>query len=214
MIHVIATIELNAGRREEFLAEFRKLVWAVDVRKLSRDEGFRHDLAFAVHELKRIHFSPFRAASEAEIDSLAAALHAEIPKLNDDQICVRMMAVIRQFGDGHTLMMREQPSLPVTFFVFPEGLHVLGAAPQHADLVGAKVLKIAGKGADEAVAMAETLVARDRAKALELRGDHQRGKVHAVLGSDADGRPGQRDLDLAGDLLRGHAAILGGMAGG
>jgi hypothetical protein len=142
-------------------AEFRKLVWAVDVRKLSRDEGFRHDLAFTVHELKRIHFSPFRAASEAEIDSLAAALHAEIPKLNDDQICVRVMAVIRQFGDGHTLMMREQPSLPVTFFVFPEGLHVLGAAPQHADLVGAKVLKIAGKGADEAVAMAETLVARE-----------------------------------------------------
>ena len=132
--------------------EFRELVSAdVDnVDGLSRDERFRRDLQFAVQELKRVHYSPFRATPEAEIDRVVAELDRDIPNLNDDQVFVRLMAVIRLFGDAHTRMLREQPLIPVAFFLYPEGLHVFGATSEHADLVGAKVLTIGGVPVEEA----------------------------------------------------------------
>ena len=36
----------------------------------------------------------------------------------------------------------------MSLFLFPEGLHIIGATSEYADLIGAKVLKIAGKPAD------------------------------------------------------------------
>jgi tetratricopeptide (TPR) repeat protein len=133
--------------------EFRKLVWldVDDVKSLSRDEAFRRDVKFAVSELKRVHYAPFRATPEAEIDKLTATLDADIPQLSDDEIYVRLMAVIRCFGDAHTRMLRNTPQLPVALFVYPEGLYVAAAAKEQADLVGAKVLSIGGHAADEAL---------------------------------------------------------------
>ncbi len=139
--------------------EFRELSWLDmdDVAGLSRDDRFRRDLKFAVHELKRLHYAPFRAHPEAEIDSLVAALVAEIPQLTDDQIYVRMLAIISAFGDGHTRWLRETPQLPLALFVYPEGLHVLGASSQHSDLVGAKILEIGGRPIEEVLAQGISL---------------------------------------------------------
>ena len=113
---------------------YRKLVWADDVKDLSRDEGFRHDLRFLLHEAKRMHFDPFRATKEAEIDALAARLDADIASLSDEQILVRMMRIMRAFGDGHTQIQRRsrQPArLPINLFVFPEGLFIVAADDDH-----------------------------------------------------------------------------------
>jgi len=158
--------------------EFRKLIWSDDAKNLSRDEGFRHDLRFLMHEAKRIHFDPFRITPEAELDAMAESLAADIPKLSDEQILVRMMAIVRRLGDGHTqirrvarrpvadsLLSRQTPvlRLPVHFFLFAEGLYIDAVLPPHNDLVGAKVLKIGDRSAEEALALAEEIVSRDNA---------------------------------------------------
>lgn len=141
--------------------DFRRLVWAVEPEQLTHDEGYRLDLRFAIAELKRVHYAPFRATSESDIDAAAAALSADIAHLSDDAIFVRMMAILRQFGDGHTAMRTNSPSLPVSFFVFPEGLFIIGATAEHADLVGAKVLAFGDTPVAQALATSETLVARE-----------------------------------------------------
>ena len=150
--------------------EFRKLVWADDDKGLSRDEGFRRDLRYALHEAKRIHYSPFRVASEAEIDSLAAALDADIPQLSDEQIRVRLMGIIRRFGDGHTVVYSRKSGqrLGVRLFQFPEGLYIDSALPQHADLVGARVLRIGDRSADEALQLAADITSRDNPQNIQL----------------------------------------------
>ena len=84
--------------------EFRKLVWADDAKDLSRDEGFRHDLRFFMHEAKRIHYDPFRCDQRGRDRLAGGRLDADIPTLSDEQILVRMMAIMRRFGDGHTQM--------------------------------------------------------------------------------------------------------------
>ena len=141
--------------------DFRQLVWATDSEDLQRDEGLRRDLRFAIHELKRVHFAPFRATSEADIDELVVGLDAEIPNLSDDAVLVRMMAIVSKFGDAHTDIRGPRSGLPVSFFEFPEGLYIVAATAEHADLVGAKVLKIGNLPIDNALATAATLVARE-----------------------------------------------------
>ena len=42
-------------------------------KRLSRDEGFRHDLRFLLHEAKRIHFDPFRPRPRPKLDAMAAS---------------------------------------------------------------------------------------------------------------------------------------------
>jgi hypothetical protein len=143
--------------------EFRKLVWADDVKQLARDEGLRYDLRFFMHEAKRIHFDPFRSTPEAELDSMAAALDADIPSLSDDQILVRLMAIVRRFGDGHTQLGRrgDLEWIGIQMFCYPEGLYVERALPPHAELVGAKVLRIGSQSAEEALRLAEDISSRD-----------------------------------------------------
>ncbi|MGD9721820.1 MAG: tetratricopeptide repeat protein [Pirellulales bacterium] len=143
--------------------EFRKLVWADGAKEMARDEGFRHDLRFVMHEAKRIHYAPFRLKSEAELDSMAAALDADIPQLNDDQILVRFAAILRCLGDGHTHVHRTGPPrlLGVRLQQYPEGLYVEAAQREHADLIGAKVLRIGDRSADEALELARSITSYD-----------------------------------------------------
>ena len=162
--------------------EFRKLIWSDDAKKLSRDEGFRHDLRFMMHEAKRMHYAPFRVTPEAELDAMAERLSADIPNLTDEQVLVRMMAIVRRLGDGHTQIRRgarpsARPSpgartailrrMPVHFFLFPEGLYIDGVLAPHNDLVGAKVLKIGDRSAQESLDLAEDIVSRDNAMTVQ-----------------------------------------------
>ena len=148
--------------------EYRKLVWKVDTKDLSRDEGMRLDLRFVMHEAKRIHYAPFRATSEQDLDSKARQLDADIPGLSDDQVYVRMMNIVRHIGDGHTQLGRtSRPSrLPVWMFRYPEGLFITAALAPHGDLIGARVVKIGDRSADEAIRLAEDISSRDNPMTL------------------------------------------------
>jgi tetratricopeptide (TPR) repeat protein len=160
--------------------EFRTLVWATDVKGLSRDEGFRYDLRFLMHEAKRIHYAPFRETSEAELDSLAQSLDSDIPNLTDDQLLVRTMGLVRRLGDGHTQIGRpgKRLRLPLRLFQFPEGLYITGGLPQQADLVGAKILMIGERSADEALKLTGEIASRDNPMTV-------RSFAPALLGSPA-----------------------------
>ncbi|HTM53196.1 MAG TPA: hypothetical protein VL175_04175 [Pirellulales bacterium] len=143
--------------------DYRKLVWATDVSGLSRDEGFRHDLRFLMHEAKRVHYAPYKVVSEARLDEMASALDRDIPTLSDEQVLVRMMGIVRHLGDGHTHIraVGQVQRVPLVFFEFPEGIYVIAALEPHGDLVGAKVLKIGDRSIDECMKLAREITSRD-----------------------------------------------------
>jgi len=157
--------------------EFRELVWYSDPaadKSLSRDEKFRRDLRFVVHEGKRIHYAPFRRTPEAEIDAQTKSLDTEIPNLTDDQVFVRMRGIIALLGDGHTAVLQNKIAmLPVSFFWLPEGLHIISALSPHGDLVGARVLKFGETTADEALRRSQTIASSDNAMNLQARAADQ-----------------------------------------
>jgi tetratricopeptide (TPR) repeat protein len=146
---------------------YRALVGLVDVSKMSRDEGWRYDLAWLAREIKRIHYSPFKKVSRQEFDSFVEKLSNDIPHLSDAQIAVGFMKLARLPGDGHTVITpnfirREtRRAAPIRLYLFAEGLYVTAAGPGHSELVGALVLKIGEHSADAILEAMESVISQD-----------------------------------------------------
>jgi hypothetical protein len=130
---------------QELLADqrIRDLVGIIDADRMSRDEGWRYDLAFLAREIKRLAYAPFAIQPEAEFDRTVAELDAAIPGLTDTQILVGLMKLVRHLDDGHAYVRRPKDDedqarmLPIDLFWFAEGLYVIGAGPGCERLRGA-----------------------------------------------------------------------------
>lgn len=150
------------------------MVGIIDAGSMSRDGGWRYDLAFLVREIKRLAYAPFAIQPEAEFDRAAAELDAAIPGLTDPQILVGMMKLVRYLDDGHARVTCPEDDkemsrmLPVDMFMFAEGLYVIGAAPGLERLLGARVEKIGGLTIDEAMAALDPVMPRDNSHWLTL----------------------------------------------
>ena len=105
--------------------------------------------------------------SEEEFDRRVAALDRDIPGLTDAQILVGMMTLVRHLDDGHAGVRPPAGDnelsrlLPLDFFLFPEGLFVIGAGPGYEDLLGARVERIGRLSTGEAIAALDPVIVRD-----------------------------------------------------
>ena len=115
--------------------------WQADVRFLGDELPIRHRDAFA--RMKR-----------DEYDAAVKALYDRAPSLSEDEILVGMMRIVGMIKDGHTNLIPLQyfrsGVFPVRLYQFSDGLFVQKAAPEYAEIVGGRVVKIAGMTADEA----------------------------------------------------------------
>jgi len=147
---------------------YQKLVGLVDTSRMSREEGWRYDLALLAREVKRKGHDPFRKISRAEFDSSIKSLGDSIPKLADMQIVIEIMKLMAKVGDGHTAVVpgpQSRPelhlSLPIKFYLFKEGLYIIAADPKYKELLGAQVLRFENHTVDEVVAALDPLINRD-----------------------------------------------------
>jgi hypothetical protein len=155
---------------------FLALAGVFDTPRLSRAEGWRHDLAFLAGEVTRMHVDPFQDVTREEFEKQVRRLHDDIPRLNDNQTIVRLMGLLRLIGDGHTgcypdMVGSWTTSLPVMFGLFPEGLFVIAADPAHSDLVGARVLSFGESSPEKVVQSLEPIISRD----------NQQGMVRSIV---------------------------------
>jgi tetratricopeptide (TPR) repeat protein len=150
-------------------ARFRDIVAWVDTSGLSRDEGWRSDLRILTREVKRKAYDPFRQVSEEDFDVAVDKISAAIPQLTDMQVIVEMRKLLRLLGDGHAgisgteLHPDLQQTLPLQFYLFEEGLHIIAAHPQYRDLLGARVLRFGERTVDEVIEALDAVICRDNA---------------------------------------------------
>jgi hypothetical protein len=143
-----------------------------DVEGLSRDDGWRADLAFLAREIKRRAYAPFQVQSETDFDRVVADLDRDIPGLADTQIVVGMMKLVRHLDDGHARVTpppRLSALLPLDMFLFPEGLYVIAAGPGHEQLLGARVTQIGSHVVDDVCAALDPVLARDNDQEVKVR---------------------------------------------
>jgi tetratricopeptide (TPR) repeat protein len=182
--------ELHRARDDKYWQPWRddqrlrELLGIIDADALSRDQGWRFDLALLAREIKRLAYAPFGIISEEEFDYQVARLDRDIPALSDAQVLVAMLKLVRHLDDGHAGVWPPDKHdelsrmLPVDFFLFTEGLFVIAAGPGHEKLLGAKVEKIGDLTVEEAIMALDPVIVRDNEQQVTF-------KIAALLRSTA-----------------------------
>jgi hypothetical protein len=127
----------------------------------------RADLAVLARELPARHPNAFTVISRPQWDSAVAALDRRLPGLRRTQWIVELQRLVALIGDAHTAMNPGfDPALgfryyPFEPYAFDDGLVIVRAAPEHADLVGARIVRIGRAPVDEAVRLAGTALSSE-----------------------------------------------------
>jgi hypothetical protein len=93
----------------------------------------------------------------AAFDAAIEALDADLGRLSDEEITLRLMRIVASGNVGHTTV--NQPlnlgffrRLPITIFWYADGPAVIGAAQEYSSAVGARLLRIGPMTPEEALA--------------------------------------------------------------
>lgn len=148
---------------------FLKLLGLDDVSKMTREQGWRYDLALLEQEVDRKGFAygVFRTTTKAQFHDEVTSLANRIGKLTDPQMVVEIMRLMRSMSDGHTglLLPPQQPdyaqALPLQFYLFKEGLYVTGGDPKYKELFGSQVLQFGTRSVDEVMKALDSVISRD-----------------------------------------------------
>jgi tetratricopeptide (TPR) repeat protein len=174
--------ELRDNRTEAYAAlralpRFDELMPPGPNAALSRDEGWRRDLDVLLSEVRRLNPVYSREPLPDTLARAAARLRERIPQLTDAHVAIEFQHLLSLLGHNHNTYAFWQPGrtvtfmqLPVTFYLFPEGLHVIAAREGFEDLVGARVLRFDDTAAADALAAMDYMVARENPMELVWRG--------------------------------------------
>lgn len=130
-------------------------------------ERWREDLRHMAREMEARHKSLFHTTTREQFEGAVRRLHERIPTLARHQIIVELMRVAASIGDGHTNVAPTRDpkigfrALPVKLYLFKDGLFVRAAERSHAELLGARVIKIGDLSVEETFARAREIVGRD-----------------------------------------------------
>jgi tetratricopeptide (TPR) repeat protein len=145
---------------------FRQLT-GIPEQDLDRDSQWRADVRFTAREIKRRAFSPFGTLSEPGFDATIETIVDRIPLLSDHQVILELARLLRTLNDGHARIRPPddrtdlQRALPLSLFLFEEGLFVIATTPDHEDLLGAQLLQIGSHDIDHVLDAFDPLVTRD-----------------------------------------------------
>ena len=158
------------------------------------DAEWRADIASAADAIREIHPRPFRAISETDFDSEYERLVEDIPELSDKEIIVRLAALVALVDDGHTRLAlpREHPEiglefghtptpgpahpalrfrqLPLAFDQFEDGIFVVAASNEYADLIGLRLVSIDGTPVAEAMQAVQAITFAENSQLAALMG--------------------------------------------
>lgn len=130
-------------------------------------EKWREDLRFLAAELPKRHKNAFHTMTREQFEKAVKDLDTKIPNLTGNQIMLELAKIVSMVQDGHTgLWLPFAPeanfhALPIKFYLFKEGLFIQSAAPEYANVVGGKVLKIGNVSAEKAIEIVGEYVPRD-----------------------------------------------------
>jgi hypothetical protein len=137
-----------------------------DPRSLSAADWLA-DLHFLAEAIETRHPRPFHTVSRERFGAAVADLEARLPQLDYPQILVELSRLVAMLGpgDGHSRVRLQPPffsgQLPLRFWHFADGLWVRTAAPEHAELVGRRVVGLGGLRVAEALDRVRAISASD-----------------------------------------------------
>ncbi len=194
---------------------FRELVGLHDLSGWSRDDGWRYDIDWLVHETERKGHHVIRETAEGEFRLAADELSERVPGLSDTQVVIELMRLVQRLGDGHAGVYGSKKfpeldlALPVQFYVFEEGLFVIASTPEYRKLLGVEVVQIDGHAIDEAQAQLVPLISRDNNQWIKHMTPFLLRQTAILHGLGLIDQPDQVSLDVVGrDGMRRSVTVV------
>ncbi|MBZ0266736.1 hypothetical protein K8I85_01140, partial [bacterium] len=120
-----------------------------------------------------MHPDPWFHATRAEVTAAADELSTRLPELTRDESLAGFFRIVAMLRDGHTSIGNHHDPgvkrVQLLYRLFPDGLHVMTVHPDHAAVLGGRVLRIGNVSAEEAYARIEPLVPVDNEWTLRDR---------------------------------------------
>ena len=111
------------------------------------------DIDQLANDLPLCHLNLFHNLTEQSFQAQILSLKNDLLDCDDAMVMTRLMAIIASVGDAHTtLIPRVNRYLPFEFYWFAEGLHIIAAAPELQDWLGAKVMAVEDQSTEEVIA--------------------------------------------------------------
>ncbi len=139
-------------------------------------EKWRADLRVLATEMPLRHRNLFHTVKREQFEAAVKSLDERIQTMTRNQVIVEFMRIVAMVKDGHTSVagLLWDPkigfrSYPLSLYFFKDGLFVLTADREHADAVGARVVKIGSKSADEVYDAIKGLIFHDRDNEFGLK---------------------------------------------
>lgn len=139
-------------RFENLIADpaFRRLTGKRDWSAVSRVEGWSSDLDYFLDLMERRHPDPFHTVDKEDWYAAANTLRQQLPELTDLEVVGGFMRLASMIGDGHTTVYPPFDGpfafhmTPVWPYAFGDDWRIIAAAPDFADLVGARIVSVEG----------------------------------------------------------------------
>jgi len=158
------------------------------------DAAWRADITETAVTIREHHPRPFREISAEDFDQALEILLRDVPDLTDKEIIVRLAALVALIDDGHTRLSipRQHPEislefghtattapeyealafrqLPVAFEKFEDGVFIIAASAEHAELIGQEVTAVDGMPIDDALATVQAITFAENSQLDALMG--------------------------------------------
>ena len=148
--------------RRDDTATFAAMSAEAPVRTDLTTEEWRADLAALAREIPTRHANAFHTIDPLTWTEAAAAADERLPTLSATTAPVALRELAARIGDGHTAVrLPEARRLPIGMFWFGDELRIVETDAAHAELLGARVLRIGDRSAHDARRTAQRLMARE-----------------------------------------------------
>lgn len=171
---------------------FKKIVALEDVSKMDRVQGWRYDMELLKREVMRKAYFR-RDLPLDEFNRRYQALYNAIEKKTDIQMALELSRLLVAVNDGHTSLFPFfnkdfKVAVPLQFYFFEEGLHIVAAGEKYKHLVGRKVLAFEKNSVDKISATLSPFIARDNKIGVvqQLQSVMRHTRVLHALGLIAD----------------------------
>jgi hypothetical protein len=132
-----------------------------------RFKGWSADIDFLLDQAGKQHYVYKSKPLPEELVKRAAALKRSIPDFSDERMLAELQRLVSTLGDGHSYVLPfgaervHSTWLPVRFYLFSDGLFIIDAQPGYEQWIGARVLRIGGVSATDAMSKVGAMMSRD-----------------------------------------------------
>lgn len=116
----------------------------------NRNEKWTKDIEYLGKKLPKKHKNLFFSLDKDKFNDEIENLKNQVPKLNDDEVKVKISEIVASVNDAHTSVYIETENIfPINLYWFKEGIYAINTLPEYKEILNCKLTKINGKNIED-----------------------------------------------------------------